>query len=493
MREIEHPPHAASLLESMRSIGYTLESALADILDNSLSANAKNIEIEFRSYDEPYLAIIDDGDGMSPAVLERAMRHGSTNPLDKRATDDMGRYGLGLKTSSLSQCRRMTVISKQDNLITGLCWDLDIVIDRQSWVMLELDAEDLANTPHLDILAKKNNGTLVLWEKLDKLIAGEVSVEAALVGKMAHVHNHLSLVFHRFLSKEEKYPKVNIFINRKKLPPVDPFLVNHQATQQLEQESFSVEGEKVVVKPFIIPHYSKLSVSEVELAGGADGIRNYQGFYIYRNRRLIIWGTWFRLAPKDELSKLARVRVDIPNSLDHLWTLDIKKSAAHPPEVVRRNLRRTVDRIRMVSGRTITFRGRIADRGEFTSTWNEVVDRGGVRFDINREHPLIKEFQSELPAGSAESSFEMILKIIESSFPADALYSRMASDMKPAFNGEFLEKQLRDMATTLFEGMAPESPIRVHLLSTLHVIEPFNLYPALTKKIVEELDLEQQA
>ena len=492
MREIEHPPHAASLLESMRSIGYTLESALADILDNSLSANAKNIDIEFRPYDDPYLAIIDDGDGMSPSVLEQAMRHGSTNPLDKRATDDMGRYGLGLKTSSLSQCRRMTVISKQDSLVTGLCWDLDVVIARQSWVMLELDEEDLVNTPHVEMLVERKHGTLVLWQKLDKLIAGEVSVEAALVGKMSHVHDHLSLVFHRFLSKEDKNPRVSISINGNKLPPVDPFLVNHQATQQLEQESFSIESEKVVVKPFIIPHYSKLSVKEIEQAGGSDGIRNHQGFYIYRNRRLIIWGTWFRLAGKDELSKLARVRVDIPNALDHLWTLDIKKSAAHPPEAVRRNLKRTIDRIRAVSGRTITFRGRISEKSEFTSTWNEVVDRGGVRFDINREHPVIKEFQSGLSGKRAESSFEMILKVIEGSFPADALYSRMASDMKPGFNGEYLENQLREMAVTLFEGMAQESPVRIHLLATLHVIEPFNLYPALTKKIVEELEnLEQ--
>ncbi|WP_201193315.1 ATP-binding protein [Pseudomonas fluorescens] len=492
MREIEHPPHAASLLESMRSIGYTLESALADILDNSLSANAKNIDIEFRPYDEPYIAIIDDGHGMSSVILERAMRHGSTNPLDLRAADDMGRYGLGLKTSSLSQCRRMTVISKQNFVITGLCWDLDVVIDRQSWIMLELDNEDLANIPHIEELSKRSSGTLVLWQKLDKLIAGEVSVEAALVGKMAHVYDHLSLVFHRFLKKEDRHPKIDISLNGKKLPPVDPFLTEHQATQKLEQDSFFIDGEKVVVKPFIIPHMSKLSVEQIETAGGAEGIRNHQGFYVYRNRRLIIWGTWFRLAGKDELSKLARVRVDIPNSLDHLWTLDIKKSAAHPPEVVRKNLKRTIERIRMVSGRTIKFRGRISEKIDFTPAWNEVVDRGGVRFDINRDHPLIKGFQSELPDKLAGSSFEIILKIIESSFPADALYSRMASDIKSGFNGDYLEKQLREMAITLFDGIAHDSPTRIHLLSTLHVIEPFNIYPELTKKIVEELERLEQ-
>lgn len=487
MKEIEHPPHAASLLESMRSIGYTLESALADILDNSLSANAKNISVEFRFHDEPYIAIIDDGSGMSATVLENAMRHGSTNPLDIRSHDDMGRYGLGLKTSSLSQCRRMTVVSKQGGVITGYCWDLDVVINRKSWVMLELGEEDLESIPHINTLAESGSGTIVLWQKLDKLIAGEPSVEAALTGKMNHARDHLSLVFHRFLSKEDKKPRVSIAINGSKLPPVDPFLIEHQATQHLDQESFSVDGAKVIIKPFIIPHYSKLSIKEIQIAGGDDGIRNHQGFYIYRNRRLIIWGTWFRLARKDELSKLARVRVDIPNSLDHLWTLDIKKSAAHPPDVVRRNLKRTIDRIRAVSGRTITFRGRVLEKNIFFSTWNEVIDRGGVRFDINREHPLVKEFQRGLSDKQTLGLFDTVLKAIEGSFPADALYSHMASDMKPEFGGEYLECQLRDMAHTLFEGLDLGSPVRLHMLSTLHVIEPFSLYPTLTKGIVEEL------
>ncbi|WP_421555431.1 ATP-binding protein [Pseudomonas kitaguniensis] len=487
MKEIEHPPHAASLLESMRSIGYTLESALADILDNSLSANARNIIIEFRPQDEPYLAIIDDGHGMSATVLESAMRHGSSNPLDIRSINDMGRYGLGLKTSSLSQCRRMTVVSKQDGVITGFCWDLDIVIARQSWIMLKLGEHDLVNIPHMELLVKSVSGTIVLWQNLDKLIAGESSTEAALTVKMNHARDHLSLVFHRFMTKEGQKSPVSISINGNKLPPLDPFLIGHQATQQLDQETFSVDGEKVTVKPFIIPHYSKLSVKEVEVAGGSEGIRNHQGFYIYRNRRLIIWGTWFRLARKDELSKLARVRVDIPNSLDHLWTLDIKKSAAHPPALVRINLKRTIDRIRAVSGRTITFRGRASENKKFISAWSEVIDRDGVRFDINREHPSIMQFQSSLVDKQALNFFEMVLKTIESSFPADSLYSRMASDVKPNFNGEYLECQLRDMASILLDGLETTSPVRLKILSTLHVIEPFSLYPALTKKIVEEL------
>ncbi|WP_052134436.1 ATP-binding protein [Collimonas arenae] len=471
----------------MRSIGYSLESALADLIDNSISAKAKRINIEFRPSDVPYIAIIDDGEGMSKDALESAMRHGSTNPLQMRHKDDMGRYGLGLKTSSLSQCRRMTVVSLRNGVLCAYCWDLDVVVERRSWIMLELDVDDIEDLPHVELLRAEGQGTMVLWQNLDRLTAGESSLDAALGQQMDHARSHLSLVFHRFITPEFGRSRVSLSINQNALAPIDPFLQNHKATQPLDEDNFNVEGSRIVVKPFILPHISKLSPDELNRAGGSDGFRNQQGFYIYRNRRLIIWGTWFRLARKDELSKLARVRVDIPNSLDHLWTLDIKKSAAHPPEAVRFNLRRTIERIRHVSGRTITFRGRSAERGDLVPGWHEVMDRNGVRFDINRGHPSIQEFSRHLAKADA-ATFDAVLAIIESSFPAEALYSRMASDVRSSFNGEEISGRLREMATALFADIDFMSPVRRTLLATLHLIEPFNQHPAVTKKIVEELE-----
>ena len=487
MREIQHPPHAPSLLESMRSIGYSLESALADLIDYSISAKSKHINIEFRPTDTPYIAIIDDGDGMTKDSLESAMRHGSTNPLQIRHSDDMGRYGLGLKTSSLSQCRRMTVVSLRNSVLCAYCWDLDIVVERGSWVMLELDAGDIADIPHLDVLRTQGKGTIVLWQNLDRLTMGESSMDTALGQQMDHARGHLSLVFHRFINPEPGRSRVSLSINQNPLPAIDPFLLDHKATQHLDEDIFSVDGRKIVVKPFILPHASKLSPTEMARAGGSDGLRNQQGFYVYRNRRLIIWGTWFRLARKDELSKLARVRVDIPNSLDHLWTLDIKKSAVHPPEAVRSNLRRTVERIRQASGRTITFRGRSADKGEITPGWHEIIDRGGVRFDINRDHPSVKAFVCRLSQADA-AAFDAVLTVVESSFPADALYSTMASDMRSSFNSDETSGHLREAARSLFADLDASSPLRTTLLATLHLIEPFNLHPAITKKIVEEME-----
>jgi hypothetical protein len=471
----------------MRSIGYSLESALADLIDNSISAKAKRINVEFRPFDDPYIALIDDGIGMSQSTLENAMRHGSTNPLKKRDADDMGRYGLGLKTSSLSQCRRMTVVSLHKGTVCAYCWDLDVVVKRNSWVMLELDQDDINKLPHLDTLHEQGKGTIVLWQNLDRLLTGESSADLALGEQMDVARSHLSLVFHRFISPEAGRARLKLAINQNVLPAIDPFLSDHKATQILDEDSFKVEKSKVVVKPYILPHSSKLSPKDMERAGGSDGLRNQQGFYIYRNKRLIIWGTWFRLAKKDELSKLARVRVDIPNTLDHLWTLDIKKSAVHPPEAVRLNLKRTVERIRLVSGRTISFRGRTAVKGDLTPGWNEVIDRNGIRFDINRDHPAIRALASRL-VGDDSSALQSALTAVETSFPADALYSRMASDLRSGFNSEDVSSRLKEIAQSIFANPAITSSARKNLLATLHLIEPFNLHPVVTKKIIQEIE-----
>jgi hypothetical protein len=336
------------------------------------------------------------------------------------------------------------------------------------------------------MLQEQGKGTIVLWQNLDRLLSGESSADSALGEQMDVARGHLSLVFHRFIGSEAGRARLKLAINQNGLPAIDPFLADHKATQVLDEDSFKVEKSKVVVKPFILPHSSKLSAKEMERAGGSDGLRNQQGFYIYRNRRLIIWGTWFRLAKKDELSKLARVRVDIPNTLDHLWTLDIKKSAVHPPEAVRLNLKRTVERIRLVSSRTIAFRGRTSERGDLTPGWNEVLDRNGIRFDINRDHPAIRALAGRL-TGDDSLALHSALSVVETSFPADALYSRMASDLRSSFNADDVSTKLLNIAKSIFSNKAISSPVRKTLLATLHLIEPFNLHPAVTKKIVQEI------
>lgn len=486
MKEIDHPPDAPSLLESMRSIGYSVESALADIVDNSVAAKARSISIEFRPAPIPYIAILDDGSGMSSKELEQAMRHGSTNPNVIREQDDLGRYGLGLKTASLSQCRRLTVASLKGGKLAGYSWDLDLVLERKAWTLLKLDRKELEQLPHVEALLQQKSGTVVIWRELDRLLAGETSVEVGMGRQMTIASDHLSLVFHRYIGGEPGHPALTIKFNQRELAALDPFLSDHRATQRLAEDSFTIERKRVVVKPFVLPHISKLTAADTLRAGGGEGLRHQQGFYVYRNRRLIIWGTWFRLAKKDELSKLARVRVDIPNSLDHLWTIDVKKSAALPPEAVRSNLRRTIERIRQASGRTLVFRGRQATMGLTKPGWTEIADRDGVRFDINREHPVLDDFRQGLTA-KQRAQLESMFKVLEQSFPAEALYARLASDQRHRAASGDTEKTFREMMNQLSAGWSGGAASRRALLESLHLVEPFSAHPDITRRIAQEL------
>lgn len=474
----------------MRAIGYSFESALADIVDNSISADAKTIQIRFLPYGEPYVAVLDDGDGMTPEMLVEAMRHGSKDPRLVRASSDLGRFGLGLKTASLSQCRRLTVVSKRDRVISARRWDLDVVEKRQDWILTGVRPAELNSMPHYNELREMPAGTLVLWQVFDRLAAGESSIEVALGDRIDRARDHLSLVFHRYLSPGTvRKLGLSISINGNSLIAQDPFLTSNPATQALPEEAFTIDGHRVTVAPYILPHISRLSAESLRLAGGEDGLRRNQGFYVYRNRRLINWGSWFRLIRQEEMTKLARVRVDVPNALDHLWTLDVKKSAAFPPEAVRNNLKITVERISEGSRRVYTFRGRRANSDDVVHLWDRSAVRGGVVYAINREHPLITALESVMPDGSLPL-FQKFLQSAERTFPFDALYADMASERRPNANktDQNTREEMYDLALRMLDVIGRESESAARFVRGIASIEPFSRYPDDTESLKEKLE-----
>lgn len=484
MKEINLPPFAPSLVESMRAIGYSLETAVADIIDNSIAAKAQNIAVRFSPEDEPYIAIIDDGEGLDKEELTHAMQHGSQNPNEVRSHFDLGRFGLGLKTASLSQCRQLTVVSCKNGLVSGRSWDLDVIINTKKWTLLSLDERELSAIPHVDRLRAKGRGTLILWRELDRLGAGELSISDALGDGMLRVRNHLALVFHRFMSDEIPDERLSISINENPIDAVDPFLQKHKGTQKLPEEVFEVEGAPVHVQPFILPHYSRMTEQEKDLAAGEDGLLGRQGFYVYRGRRLILGGTWFRLARREELTKLARVRVDIPNTLDHLWTLDIKKSVVHPPAAVRSNLQRTVDRIAGTSRQVFRYRGRTAAPGNTVHVWQRIQDRQGVYYRINRDHPLISAMRA-LVGDDDDDALNAILREIEQTFPVESLYVDMGTDtQRVRQKSEYTEEELLILAREMLKACDGDTAVRDTLLNNLVTIEPFSFNPEITREII---------
>jgi hypothetical protein len=415
----------------MRAIGYTTETAVADLIDNSISANASIVRIEYDASNEPFVAILDDGDGMDAVELTNAMRHGSRNPADVRASHDLGRFGLGLKTASLSQCRKLTVVSKQADGIHARCWDLDFVQIENRWVVVVPSAEERKRLPMYAELLSQESGTLVVWQSLDKLMAGSTNQVEEMTSRMSDLYGHLSFVFHRFARKEDGSNAVKIIVNGLRLKSLDPFLKDSNFTQPLEGQDIRIGGETISVQPYVLPHISHLAGDQVAIAGGREGLRSNQGFYVYRNRRLVIWGTWFRLAPKEEFFKLTRVQVDIPNSLDHLWSLDIKKSAAYPPDIIRNRLRDLIPHFANTSRTTITYPGRKQKHNSgFHPLWERIEpSHGTFRYQINSDHPVIRTLSDNLDA-NAQKALQHILDLIAAALPFESIYSDMCSDKR---------------------------------------------------------------
>ncbi|MBX9448079.1 ATP-binding protein [Dickeya chrysanthemi] len=480
MKSISLPPYAPTLIESTRAIGYTLEAAMADIIDNSISAQASCIDIFFFPTGNSYIATIDDGCGMNAKELNTAMRYGSQNPNAKRTENDLGRFGLGLKTASLSQCRTLTVVSKQRESIEARRWDIDHVITTQDWSLLILESDDEINKiPRIEKLKEIESGTLVVWQNLDRLKVGEIDFERAMGKKMDDMRKHLSLVFHRYISGEPGLKKIQLRMNNFPINPADPFL-SQRNTQIMSDESILCEGSKIIIRPYILPHASDLKNNEIEALGGKDGLRKSQGFYVYRNKRLLIWGTWFRMMRQGECSKLARVQIDIPNELDNLWTLDIKKSTAIPPEIVCNRLTPIIQGLAEKSKRTWEFRGKRETHDSIVHIWHRFKGKdGGVYYNINRDHPLIKTFSDTIP--QIKRNLENLLKSIEVGIPFNQLYLDLTSEKKIKNDIDITDKEIELMLHGLLEQISTKAG-KNDMLDQLAITDPFINYPQIINR-----------
>lgn len=421
MKYERNPPDAAALMLSARSFGnYDLPAALADLIDNSIQAGAREINLTcLYGGGAPEIRIRDDGRGLSGRELREAMRPASSNPMMERSPDDLGRFGWGMKSASFSQCTRLTVLSHRGDEVTGCVWDL---ADVEGWRMGILDDSEILATASPELL--EQDGVEVLWANCDRLSDHGTITQAEFNGLIVHAGNRIGLVFHRYLSGEVRGKRLVIRLNGRKVSALDPFYSDHEATQHLEAECLEIAGRRIDIQPFILPHYSKLLPNQYDDLAGEEGFLRNQGFYVYRNHRLIISGTWFRLLRHGELSQLVRVRVDIPNALDHVWKITIDKSDAQLPAALRGRLYQLVQGLRRRSGRVYRSRGGRLDRPGTTSVWSRFARGGEVRYAINRDHPVIEML---LSTGDDEQrdAASTALKIIEQGFPVTA-FSRDA-------------------------------------------------------------------
>lgn len=483
MKTVKAAPRAAALIEGMRDFGYSLETALADIIDNSITAEASNVEIHAElSGEEPAIAIQDDGTGMTSEELLAAMVPGSQNPLEARETSDLGRFGLGMKTASYSQCRRLTVLTRKDGVLSAARWDLDVVSATDDWDLELPEPSEVRYADRLD-----GDGTVVVWEKLDRMM-GDVSANGSHQGALDALDRaleHLSLVFHRFIEGERPFKRVSIAANRRDLEPIDPFRSNHPATIASPVENIGQGAQKVRVQAFTLPHHSKVSKAEWERYGGAEGWVKNQGFYVYRGGRLIIHGTWFRLARQQPLTQLSRVKIDLPNSLDADWKIDVKKSYATPPPVIREKLRTLIETISRTSTRVYTHKGAKLNDGDRIPVWARAKKEGQITFTINRDHPLI---HAALEGGDRDQAASAV-SLIEGALPLDALLAALGGDPESVTEAALTDADLRvsieAVVGALRESGSPDHEIR----TVLSFAAPFDSYPEETASLLDSMGI----
>lgn len=414
-------PDVSNFIKSLRDVGYTFEIALADIIDNSITAQATEVHIFAKKEPSLSVSILDNGYSMNEKELVEAMRLGSKDPKKERGKNDLGRFGLGLKTASFSQCKRMTVISKQQNSIAYRQWDLDKLEIANEWRLMSPSETDLLHNDAYMKLLEQPSGTLVIWEEIDT-IEPEM-FESTIVD----LNRHLSLVFHRFLEGEMGQEKLKIYTNYRLLEPFNPFNPRHKATQILEEEKIRYDGHNIIVQPYILPHHSKVSENEYNMYATDDGYTKSQGFYLYREGRLLIHGTWWGLNRISDMHRLVRIKVDITNAQDHIWNIDVKKSTASPQKGVRDNLRRLLNGVLSQGTRPYTGRGRRVKSISATPLWEVLINPEDVRFVVNKKHPLYEEIQNFLQ-GEARDLLNLYVSSLEANLPLTAIQSHMISN-----------------------------------------------------------------
>lgn len=477
-------PCASSMILTFRAIGYNLETAVADVIDNSISADAKNIwfNSEWKGGNS-VISILDDGCGMNNDELIQAMKPGAKNPNDERDEKDLGRFGLGLKTASFSQCKNLIVVSKKEGFDTVYwIWDLNYVNQTDRWELIRYPIPD----EFLLALDNLKSGTLVVWTDLDRIIPPDTSISNEIakdkfLAQMDKVKQHLAMTFHRFIEAKS----VKLFCWGNEVKPWNPFLFS-ETTQAFPDEFI---GE-AVMKGYVLPHKSHLTEDIYKSAEGVNGWTNQQGFYVYRGKRLMLAGDWLGMFRKEEHYKLVRIQIDLPNNLDTDWQIDIKKSTARPPFLYREQIKKYALAVRNRGVEVFRHRGKILTtrrQQEFQPLWLEKKKGQKYSFIVNRDHLMIGELKrlAETEPGKA---MELLLRFVEETVPTKSVFIREAEQGETAepFEDTNLEV-VKAMIKKIVEAQCASGKSMEQIKLLLLNMEPFNNFPELIE-IIDNYD-----
>jgi hypothetical protein len=450
-----------NFLESSRDIGYTLNNAIADLVDNAIDANATKISISLSLIDDHLsFFIVDDGHGMTNDELQKAMELSCKNPNDERKKGTLGKYGLGLKLSSFAFARILLVTSKSEiGDFNSYKWDLDN-ISINGYLSRKVTDRDKN-------LISSQTGTLVEWDNCDKLINfSEIEYNDTL----ASLSKYIGLTFGRLIREKS----LSIFLNDVLIDPIDPFYVDEKTTITFPTIPLKVGEDAIIeVTAYVIANLKKQKNSLLE----------EQGFYIYRNHRLIEQAGWLGLFNANEVSKLARIKVDISNLHDKIVGVNINKTSINKVNpLLKLALKKTAETARKKSLEYYRVKGKVLkklnNKRVIEHVWLIKQMGSQKKLYINTNHPVIKTAFNE------ES--KKIFKLLEDSIPLETILSfEKDFDFEISKNNNlYLEFGRRIMNEKLKKGTS-----KIEALSELSMIEPFSLENSLIEMIREDFNI----
>ncbi|TMV49549.1 ATP-binding protein [Paenibacillus mesophilus] len=444
-------PSATPVIHALRSLGYNAGTAIADLIDNSLDAKATKIILLFKCFgNDGAIIIADNGHGMNEDTLQAAMNIGSKDPRADRQPNELGRFGMGLKTASFSLGKRLSVLTKHNGIYAQRCWDLDHVSQCNEWQLFTAIPDEVRQFM-CDF--EGDSGTVICIDKLDRFMgAGGVNTihESSFYAKVRRIHHHLEFVFHSIIENG----KVQVILNGNELDPWDPFMVKHPSTLEGETQVLNINGNKIKVKYYVLPHASFLNEMEYKRAGGSRGWRDHQGFYIYRENRLLHYGDWLGMFQKDTSSQLARVRIDLPNAADEDWQVDIKKSAVIPPDNAKTRLETIARFVRKISRDVFYYRTQGSHPSQTfkgsLNTWELSGSDEGQQFVLNRNHPILSEIQEKIDDETSKL-LNLYLKFVQLGSPSNITDSPKVEEESIQIVTDAMKELVIQFASTLIK------------------------------------------
>jgi hypothetical protein len=447
--EINASPPPAAHLSTLAQMGYSFSTAVGDILDNSISAGATEVRIFLLKKNEGYrFYLVDNGSGMNEPDLYKNMVIGCQDPNLTRDKNDLGRFGAGLKTASFSQAKVLTVCSWQESQKkSAAVWDTELVRKENAWLLQGLEQDEISADEDLTDLPFSETGTLVRWSGLTMLETD--TIDEALAAQAASIvnelHSYLGLHFHRFLGSNCK-----VEINGTVVEPIDPFMSKFNGYSEGAEQKVRSKAGTVFIKAHTLPILSSLSERDLRPYGGAKGVTEGQGLYIYRNRRLIVAGGWHGITPRSELGNLARIQIDIPATMDWEWDTDVKKSRLTIPPKVRAVLKtKLTPAVKRGSKKKHAYAGEAENVSDFWKVLvNEREGERSITYLLNPDAAKLEPIFAEL-SGKSVRQLVGFLHQASLELPVKHIYQAYAE--RPS--GVQMADEIQQEITSLLEAL----------------------------------------